>query len=108
MWPFSKPEPPVGYAELAALVERHREETERRMKEISVEWEDMFDRFRRLYAKISKRAKDAEDAVSRTVEDPGDTEGRLPRDRAGNGQPDGFSPRPAMSTAHLANRLRSF
>jgi hypothetical protein len=84
MWPFRSREPVPDYKDLVALVEQHREQTERRMKDIRLEWEDMYDRFRRLYAKISKRAKDAESVA---IEDPEGTEGRAPGDRPGNGQP---------------------
>ena len=82
MWPFKKPAPDLQLADLFAAIERNRQETKRWREEIEMEWSDMFDRFRRLYAKIAKRAKDAE---SGAIGGQGDSEVGIPLDRPGNG-----------------------
>lgn len=84
MWPFRRREPTPDLTDVLAAVNAYQDETKRALKEIRLEWDDMFDRFRRLYAKISKRAKDAEPD---TIEGPPVTEGRDGGDRVGNGQP---------------------
>lgn len=100
MWPFRKREPDPQLRDVLLLLEQHRDHTERRIKDIEMEWNDMFDRFRRLYAKISKRAQKD---VSEEIEGPGDTEGGVPSDRLGNGQPG-----PIIGVLALRNRLRGW
>ncbi len=70
-----------------AQLDAHRAELERQLraseedqraivKRIQMEWEEMFDRFRRLYARLSKRVADAS-AVDGT---PGATDGAAATD----------------------------
>lgn len=87
MWPFSRRPPDPTLRDVLLIVEQHRASTERKIKDLEMEWNDMFDRFRRLYAKIAKRAQDAE---SGAIEDPGVSEGRDPSDRPGNGTSEPF------------------
>ena len=100
MWPFRRRDPDPTLHDVLLLLEQHRERTDRRLKEIELEWSDMFDRFRRLYAKISKRAKEAESA---TIEDREGTEGGTVDDRGGNGQPG-----PVMGVLAHRSRLRGW
>jgi hypothetical protein len=47
--------------ELAREIEAAREDQARLWKKIEVEWNEWFDKFRRLYARLAKRARDADD-----------------------------------------------
>src|SRR6266536_2250716 len=80
---------------------RSAEEDQRRAYEkLELEWSEWFDKFRRLYARLSKRVRDAAD--ERPVEaGPGTT-----------GEPSGGAPEsrelPPVSAAALRRRMRGF
>lgn len=78
MWPFF--DPPAAHApmhepelsdlmrkRLDDLVER-QDRHERVLKDIRLEWDEMYDKFRLLYARVSKRIKDAANAGADGVE----------------------------------------
>ena len=63
--------------ELVADLEERLAKTEKRLDQVEMEWNEWFDKFRRLYARIAKRARDLEQAESvPTPRSPGD--GRSP------------------------------
>lgn len=72
MWPFRERKLYPTLVDVLRAVEQHRASTDQKIKQLEVEWNDMFDRFRRLYAKISKRAQEAERGE---IEGPPGTEG---------------------------------
>jgi len=80
MWPFGRREPDPE------LAERVRD-LERKMAVVDVEWSDWFDRYRRLYAKISKRAQEV-------------PEDQPEGDRGANGQPGASFPGEDPSALH--------
>lgn len=55
-WKTGKRPSKIEAAAALNLIERV-EALERRWKSVELEWDDMFDRFRRLHAKLSKREK---------------------------------------------------
>jgi len=57
MWPFSR-RPRLSTDELQRL-----EALERRLKVIEADWDEWYDKFRRLYARLSKRVERGESAV---------------------------------------------
>src|SRR5256885_6839874 len=83
--------------ELARELQAAREDQERSFKKIEIEWDGWFDKFRRLYARLAKRARDAD-------EDGGTEAGRgadeSPPERAPAGAPE-----PSV-TVQLRRRLR--
>lgn len=69
MWPFPRPRrlEPDWTGRLEAL--------EKQVKVIVVEWDEWYDKYRRLYARLAKRASDAEKAAE---DDPRPANGRPP------------------------------
>lgn len=60
---------PAMKARLDAIHER-QDRTERVMKDIRLEWDEMYDKFRLLYARVAKRIKDAAAAAERDGDTP--------------------------------------
>lgn len=88
--PMQEPElSPDMRQRLDALHER-QDRFERIVKELRLEWDEMYDKFRLLFARLSKRIKDAtalvepdENGQQSRQDAPGSTNGRL----TGYGQP---------------------
>lgn len=66
MWFFRPPPPlapPTPEPELSDVLRKRLEERldrfERIVKDLRLEWDEMYDKFRLLYARVSKRIKDA-------------------------------------------------
>lgn len=84
MWPFRRAKPDPTILDYVERLGAAQAELEQKVKRLELEWDDMFDRFRRLYAKISKRAAEAEGDANRDREG---TEGRPLDDRPAFGRP---------------------
>jgi hypothetical protein len=69
--------------ELGDRMDRH----ERVLKDIRLEWDEMYDKFRLLYARVSKRIKDAANAEPDAPESSQDAPSRTIRPPAGYGHP---------------------
>jgi len=66
MWPFRAAHAPMLEPELSDLMKKRLDDLaertdrhERIVKELRLEWDEMYDKFRLLYARVSKRIKDA-------------------------------------------------
>jgi hypothetical protein len=70
------------------------EEQERHIKTIRLEWEEWFDKFRRLYMRLNKRARDG------AVADSDEEQGQAPKG------PSGAAPLPRLEEAKAAWRAR--
>lgn len=57
MWPFSR-----GARQVSDQLQRI-EALERRLKVIEADWDEWYDKFRRLYARLSKRVERGDEAV---------------------------------------------
>lgn len=57
MWPFGASKPRATERELDRALRDRVEELERRWKAVEVEWDEWYDKFRRLYARIAKRVE---------------------------------------------------
>lgn len=90
-WPWQVHTPPLAEPELSPALKRRLdelEETNRRLaanlvlqekglKALELDWQEWFDKFRLMYARLSKRIKDAAEATPETHQDaPGDTNGQ--------------------------------
>lgn len=78
MWPFTKPKPDETLLNRVQALESRLDAMERERKSLRLEWDDIFEKFSRLYARLAKRAK------SELEEPP-----QMPQDRktqAGEGQ----------------------
>lgn len=87
-WPWSGPKPDP---ELEQRVSR----LEGRMKSIEVEWDEWFDKYRRLYARLAKRVQQQREDDETASQD---APGPLFSHQAGVGVP--------SQSAHLAARFR--
>lgn len=66
VWPFAEKHAPISEPELIAafkarldaLNDRH-DKFERIVKDMRLEWDEMYDKFRLLFARLSKRIRDA-------------------------------------------------
>lgn len=70
MWPFFRKQPerelsPTMSARVDALEEKLRLQ-ERGLKALELDWQEWFDKFRLLYARLSKRIKDAAEPAEDT------------------------------------------
>jgi len=62
MWPFRRQKPDENLLQRVQSLEAQVAELKREYKAITVEWDDWFGKYRRLYAQISKRVKQEEEA----------------------------------------------
>lgn len=78
MWPFKR-EPELKAGAIARLIELEERQAklEKKLSQVELEWSEWFDKFRLMYARLTKRIRDAqgepepetsrEDAPGRTI-----------------------------------------
>jgi len=57
MWPFTKPKPDETLLNRVQALESRLDAMERERKSLRLEWDDIFEKFSRLYACLVKRSK---------------------------------------------------
>lgn len=63
MWPFTKPKPDETLLNRVQALESRLDAMDRERKSLKLEWDDIFEKFSRLYARLVKRSKaELEDA----------------------------------------------
>lgn len=57
MWPFTKPKPDETLLNRVQALESRLDAMDRERKSLKLEWDDIFEKFSRLYARLVKRSK---------------------------------------------------
>jgi len=85
-WPWQTQYPPLGEPELTASLRARLDKLEeglklqeRGLKALELDWQEWFDKFRLMYARLSKRMKDAANAEGNGAEPAQDAPGRTNR-----------------------------